>query len=180
MTETMTTTCTTCADGTCARCTTPVTTIALERALATLRTDIENYVGHECVLADDLEGEVERLIDDADLLTQRDAEREYVTESDMESAIESALDDGDYAKRDELEDAVSEALGDAEIVKDAAAGAVAAMLAQRDKFATKAEMAALVQALEDRLNADAPKRLADLVQGLTFTQRVRLLFGGAR
>ena len=129
-----------------------------------------------------IEAEIGSAIASADLVTKEDV-NDYQTESDVESAIEAAvseIDLDDYITRGDLADEVQSAIEDTDITKDAAAGAVSAVLRQTDRFVTRDQFETLARQL-----ASVEATLADLVKPptvtilpLTVRQRLGVLFTG--
>ena len=109
----------------CDFCTEMLWAARLEERIVTL-DDVDDAIGQRNYMdADQFEQEFERLLEQADLVTENDLERnyEYVTQDGLDEALANIRLD-DYVEKDDLAEEVRSVLEDEDVAKNVVAAAV--------------------------------------------------------
>lgn len=188
-----------CTDGTCDFCAANLYAAIMEDKMAQLQEALAKVAAaadRDDNLESTVESFVERFVGEREFLSEREARDIFVTsddaltQRDLDDAVEDCLqkndfDPDDYVQTSDLETEISDALENAELVKDAAAGATEAAMSRVDRltkdFVARTAFEERVALMEKRL-VDAENMVeahTNFLSGLTFRQRVRLLFCGA-
>lgn len=201
-----------CSDGTCDFCAANLYAVIQEDRLRQFEDNVSRLVDKldDKVDRDDFSSDVKDVINNEfDFVSKDDFDPDdYSTTSDMERAIETAVDDcvktddfdpssfdpddfikqgdfdpDDYVQKDDLAEEIRSALEDGDVVKDAASGAVEAAMNRLGEYVMLSDFKAVVERLEASLKlakADVAMAVASMpsTKTLTFGERLRVLFTG--
>jgi hypothetical protein len=164
-------------------------TPTVEERLAKLETGFRD-AKLNFIMTDEFDSLFEKAARDADLITDKDVEQDYVRDDELDLRIERWVDDSDLVGKDDLRGYVTEdsltqeietALEDTDLVKEVTAGAVEAAMTQLDR---KLNRYVTVDRLDERENkliqmfAGQIEILAATARNLTFLERLRWLLTG--